>query len=255
MRGKTIFLETNQNCNRLVKDIKSLGGLISQFLTKSVDFVVTDTFDSPTKTSDELLIRKRGSRGKMLLATALNSPSYHKKTLQEKGREFGFKVFSVSEFKEKINEMIIFSKIDYSPDDDKEHCPQKINLNRDKMTFTRGLRPPFIKVEDHSRRHSPIFKEFDSWPSIDLDSPTVWKGGDRWQLKNGRKQQPEKIRKFCECCQCYYTDLNSHLESKEHRSFAQNDNNYEAIDKLIKRGRSLNEFVEGTIKRRTDENV
>ena len=253
MRGKKIFFETNQNCDRLVEDIKSLGGSISQFLTKRVDFVITDPFDSPTKTSDELLVRKRGSRAKMLLATALNSPSYHKKTLQERGREFGFKVFSVSEFKNKIKEMLISRKRDYSPGDDRE--PQTSNINSDKKMFTRGLRAPFIKVEDHSRRHSPIFKEFDSWPSIDLDSPTVWKGGNMRQLESGSKQESRKIRKFCECCQCYYTDLNSHLESKEHRSFAQNDKNYEAIDKLIKRGRSLNDFVEDTVNRRTDENV
>ena len=115
MRGKKIFLETNQNCDRLVEDIKSLGGSISQFLTKRVDFVITDPFDSPTKTrSDELPVRKRGSRAKMLLATALNLPSYHKKkTLQERGREFGFKVFSVSEFKKKFKEMLISRKRDY----------------------------------------------------------------------------------------------------------------------------------------------
>lgn len=255
MRGKKIFLETNQNCDRLVEDINSLGGVISQFLTKRVDFVVTDPCDSLTKTSDDLLVGKHGSRAKMLLTTALNSPSYHKKTLEEKGREFGFKVFSVSEFKKKLNEMIISKKRDYIPADDKEHGLQNINRNGDKETFVRGLKAPFIKVEDHSRRHSPIFKEFDSWPKIDFDSPAVWKGGYSRQLKNGRRQGRGEMRKFCECCQCYYTDLNSHLESKEHRSFAQNDKNYEAIDKLIKRGHSLDEFVEDTIKRRTDENV
>ena len=37
-----------------------------------------------------------------------------------------------------------------------------------KKTFTRNLRAPFIKVEDHSRRHSPVFKKFNSWPSIDF---------------------------------------------------------------------------------------
>ena len=172
--------------------------------------------------------------------------------MQEKGREFGFEVFSVSEFKKKINE-IISRKRDYSPADDSEQLPQAININSDKKTFTRGLRVPFIKVEDHSRRHSPVFKEFDSWPSIDFDSPTVWKGGNRRQ--SGRKQEWGEIRKFCECCQCYYTDLNSHLESKEYRSFAQNDKNYEAIDKLIKRGRSQNDFAEDAVKRRTDKNV
>lgn len=221
-----------------------------------MDFVITDPFDSPTKKPDKLLHSQRGSRAKMLLATALKTPSYHKKTLQEKGREFGFEVFSISEFKKEINKMIISrNKRDNSPADDREQLPQKININSDKKTFTRGLKAPFIKVEDHSRRHCPIFKEFDSWPSIDFDSPTVWKGGNRRQLENGRKQEWGEIRKFCECCQCYYTDLNNHLKSKEHRSFAQNDKNYEAIDKLIRRGRSLKDFEEDTSKRRSDENV
>lgn len=176
--------------------------------------------------------------------------------MQEKGREFGFEVFSISEFKKEINKMIISrNKRDNSPADDREQLPQKININSDKKTFIRGLKAPFIKVEDHSRRHCPIFKEFDSWPSIDFDSPTVWKGGNRRQLENGRKQEWGEIRKFCECCQCYYTDLNNHLKSKENRSFAQNDKNYEAIDKLIRRGRSLKDFEEDTSKRRSDENV
>ena len=164
-------METNQNCDRLVEDIKSLGGSISQFLTKRVDFVITDPFDSPTKTSDELLVRKRGSRAKMRLATALNSPSYHKKKhCKKEVVNLGLKWF-----KKKIKEMLISRKRDYSPGDDRE--PQTSNINSDQKIFTRGLRAPFIKV-DHSRRHSPIFKEFDSWPSIDLDSPTVWKGGN-----------------------------------------------------------------------------
>lgn len=136
MRGKKIFLETNQNCDRLVEDIKSLGGLISQFLTKRVDFVITDPFDSPTKKPDELLHSQRGSRAKMLLATALKTPSYHKKTLQEKGREFGFEVFSISEFKKEINKMIISrNKRDNSPADDREQLPQEININSDKKNI------------------------------------------------------------------------------------------------------------------------
>ena len=91
LRGKKIFLKTNQNCDRLVEDIKSLGGLISQFLTKRVDFVITDPSDSPTKTSDELLVSQRGSRAKMLLATALNPQSYRKKHCKKKVVNLGLK--------------------------------------------------------------------------------------------------------------------------------------------------------------------
>ena len=34
----------------------------------------------------------------------------------------------------------------------------------------RTLRPPFIKVEDQSRKFCPIFKEFEKWPTLDFDN-------------------------------------------------------------------------------------
>ena len=70
---------------------KSLGGLISLFLTKRVDFVIMDPFDSLTKMSDELLVSQCGSRAKMLLATALSWPSYHKKHCKKKVVNLGLK--------------------------------------------------------------------------------------------------------------------------------------------------------------------
>lgn len=188
----------------------------------------------------------------MMLATALNSSNYQKKTLQEKAQQFGFKVFSVSEFKKKLNELTISKRRDYSPADTGEPGPQHIYRNEHahpNETSAQGPRAPFIKVEDHSGQYRPIFKEFDVWPTIDIDSPTVWKGGNSRHLKNSGKQG--EIERFCECCQCHYTNLNSHLESKEHKSFAENDKNYEAIDKLIKRGLSLDEFVKNAITKRT----
>lgn len=149
-----------------------------------------------------------------MLATALSSPNYQKKTLQEKAKEFGFEIFSVSEFKKKLNEITIYERKDNSPADNEEPAhPQE--------TSAQGLRAPFIKVEDQSRKHRPIFKEFDVWPTIDFESPTVWKGGhSRHKKYSGTRRQKER---FCECCQCPFTDLNNHLESKEHRSFAEND--------------------------------
>ena len=54
-----------------------------------------------------MLANKHGSRAKMVLATALNSSDYQKKTLQEKAQQFGFKVVSVSEFKKKLNDIKI----------------------------------------------------------------------------------------------------------------------------------------------------
>lgn len=199
-----------------------------------------------------MLANKHVSRAKMVLATALNSSDYQKKTLQEKAQQFGFKVVSVSEFKKKLNDIKISRKRDHSPADTGEPGPQHNYRNEHahpNETSVRGLRAPFIKVEDHSGKHYPIFKDFDAWPTTDIDNPMVWKGGNSRHLKNSGKQQ--EIERFCECCQSHYTNLNCHLEFKEHRSFAENDKNYEAVNKLIKRGLSMDELVENAIKKRT----
>ena len=65
----------------------------------------------------------------------------------------------------------------------------------------------------------------------------------------------EKQLNFANARGCHFTDVRYHLESVKlksvkHMSFAKDDKNYEALDKLIERGPSINEFVTNALKRR-----
>ena len=236
-------LQTSQDCDSVIANINCLGRTISEFLTKRIDFVVVDSADKVPQCKEHLLVNRDGSRG-------LNLSNYQKKSLQEKALQFGFQVYSVSEFQEMLNEMIESKRKDYIPGENQEHPLEDLSKDEGELAHTscvEGLKAPFIKVEDHARRYTPMIKEFDSWPKISFDSLNMWEGGNS-RLPTKPSDQRETV-KFCECCRCHFTDLRIHLESVEYMSFAKDDKNYEALDKLIARGPSMNEFVANVLKR------
>lgn len=54
--------------------------------------------------------------------------------------------------------------------------------------------------------------------------------------KKQKKMEPKNTKKKlmnCENCRCYFSDLEKHLQSAAHKSFAQNNANYAKIDSLI----------------------
>ena len=250
LRGKNIYLQTSQNCDSIIVNIKCLGGTISEFLTKRIDFVVVDSADKVPQRKEHLLVNRDGSRAPTMLKTALSLPNYQKKFVQEKALQFGFQVYSVSEFQKMINEMIESKRKDYIPGENQEHPLEDLSKDEGELAHTscvQGLKAPLIKVEDRAQRYTPMFKEFDSWPKISFDSLNMWEGGNS-SLPTKPGDQRETV-KFCDCCGCHFTDLRIHLESVEYMSFAKDDINYEAVDKLIARGPSMNEFVTNALKR------
>ena len=235
LRGKKVYLQTSQDSDTLVKDINSLGGTVCQFLSSRVDIVVVDSFDQISKQEENVLPCKQGSRAQMLVTKALKSTKQLlQKSFEEKAQQFGFEIVLVSEFRKKLSEMAIHKKRDFTAKPEKQQ-------KQDQDIFVRSLKPPFIKVEDHSRNYMPLVKEFDVWPSFDFDSSTEDNG------KEGGRQRKNYLAKnvimsFCECCEIHFTNLEDHLKSKQHREFAENDKNYESLDKLIKKGPSLEDF-------------
>ena len=102
---------------------------------------------------------------------------------------------------------------------------------------TRRLRDPFIKVEDVSGLYRPCYKEFEKFPSINLESNVgVCPFDDPVTFHNkaisGNVVADRKV-KFCECCNTTYTDLTEHLSSRQHQDFATDDSNYARIDAFI----------------------
>ncbi|GAM17040.1 hypothetical protein SAMD00019534_002150 [Acytostelium subglobosum LB1] len=50
---------------------------------------------------------------------------------------------------------------------------------------------------------------------------------------NTLQKKKKKSQGYCECCNTEFESLKAHLESKEHRSFAEKDKNYAKIDSVI----------------------
>ena len=93
------------------------------------------------------------------------------------------------------------------------------------------LKPPFFKCEDLSRRYRPLVYQ--------------WNAHKRSFAKNRKVAS----RGYCENCHTHFTDLQAHLASAKHRSYAENENNFKGIDECIAAGTSLEEFVAGIRKK------
>lgn len=116
----------------------------------------------------------------------------------------------------------------------------------------RRLKEPFIKVEDRSGLYKPCFMEFEKFPSINFESKLGGCPFDDpviFQTRKTLAKIEDKKERFCECCNVYYTDLDKHLASRQHRNFATNDSNYARVDEFIVRnGLDLKAFKEKMFK-------
>ncbi|XP_041122765.1 uncharacterized protein LOC121324708 isoform X2 [Polyodon spathula] len=132
------------------------------------------------------------------------------------------------------------------------------------------LKQPFLKIEDCSRRYKPLHLQLASLPQLDFsrvtrcspfEPPAPLQPGkeenqlkrmvnresrgltpsDREQGKQGTVATPplpvttvdRKRQGFCECCQQAFQEQIEHLQSEQHRVFAQNTSHYSAVDRLI----------------------
>nr|XP_021146650.1 protein DBF4 homolog A isoform X2 [Columba livia] len=127
------------------------------------------------------------------------------------------------------------------------------------------LKNPFVKVEDRSRRYRPFYLQLPSFPVLNYCVPKPYSpfevdkkypsGQKQTQPKQRNKinmdkdggtpvqlpQKDKKKRGYCECCGKKYEDLQTHLESEQHRNFAQSTQ-YQVVDDII--SKFVYEFVE-----------
>ncbi|NWW49047.1 DBF4A protein, partial [Pedionomus torquatus] len=128
-----------------------------------------------------------------------------------------------------------------------------------------GLKNPFVKVEDRSRHYRPFYLQLPSFPVLNYCIPKPYSpfevdkkhpsGQKQTQSKQRNKinsdkdcgtpvqlaQKDKKKRGYCECCGKKYEDLQTHLESEQHQSFAQSTQ-YQIVDDII--SKFVYEFVE-----------
>ena len=107
----------------------------------------------------------------------------------------------------------------------------------------------FIKVEDTESNFRPFFSQYLTFPYLDLEgdlSTGIFKCAENVRpvatrknvstpaaAASARKQKVWSKPGYCECCDTMYDDLSQHLASTDHQRFAENVENFAAVDKLI----------------------
>ena len=102
----------------------------------------------------------------------------------------------------------------------------------------RKLRPPFIKVVNHSGSYRPLVLEMKEWP----DALTMFSQGRN--VLHTKYKNERKIT-FCELCETNFNHLQKHLSSNEHIKNATDSKKWECVDAL----RSKLPIIKGALSR------
>ncbi|XP_069067668.1 protein DBF4 homolog A isoform X2 [Pleurodeles waltl] len=118
------------------------------------------------------------------------------------------------------------------------------------------LKKPFVKVEDGSRHYRPFYQQLSSFPVVNYSVEKTYSPFDvekkicavqkqaQSTLRNKTNTEREsetqalpnfkdrKKKGYCECCMKKYEDLQSHVETEQHRMFAEGDQ-YQVVDDVI----------------------
>ncbi|PFX20604.1 uncharacterized protein LOC111336681 [Stylophora pistillata] len=197
---------------------------------------------------------KHNMRGKALAAHAAITYKCGTSNVTANARNWGLQIVSLEKMLEKLEQ---YGSILKKPTS-KALVTGRVAKQGVKPKV-RKLHSPFIKVEDHSRAYKPLVHELKDWPKIYFDGSSgsgpfdppkrdvEHKHDCREPARAKRKSVHEdknKKKGFCECCCLHYKDLDMHLHSDRHQAFARDSSNYKSLDELIKRGPSLQEFLE-----------
>ena len=122
------------------------------------------------------------------------------------------------------------------------------------------------------RHYKPLIKDLISWPRINLDAPPGFSPFDapvsmrtrsRCSSKSPGRRTKRKTNKqssgsgfkrgYCELCYVNYAGIEKHIGSRMHRLIASNDETYAELDRLIGRGKSLEEFEADLRRKKAEE--
>ncbi|XP_025063054.1 protein DBF4 homolog B [Alligator sinensis] len=203
------------------------------------------------------------SRGKELLQKVIrNQDTWAGSSILANARSWGVRILHVDEMMAYIQQLLLTMS-------GARKSSQKMEVTSlafgPRVPKVGKLKPPFLKIEDQSRRFRPLHHQFKSFPDLNFLAPkdcspfeplkspsssckTRVPEGCMILSERERSPQstpptvPKKRKGFCECCQETFEDLQLHLQSSHHRQFALDDSQYAAVDHLI--SQLINDFVE-----------
>ncbi|XP_072270758.1 protein DBF4 homolog B [Pyxicephalus adspersus] len=250
-KGKLFYLDLAhiKQTQHLTKAICSLGGVIEGFLSRDVNYVVTDSRKALDIANGSSVASKRGGhskrqgaeniepvlcRGKQLLKKAIQNQQCN--NVLANARSWGVGILHVDD---------VLRYLEIST-----HSAAKTTegTGAGKTVKVAKLRSPFLKIEDHSRKYRPLQCCFTNFPEISFiasdrspfePAPTnstqkEKEAGNQENVEGERTRGPQAREKsgYCECCQVTYARLSEHLISGQHSQFALDSSNYKAIDDL-----------------------
>ena len=232
MKKKSFYLDFDEHKDNgcLSPLLIELGGQLAIFLSNKVDFIVK----KPSKTKLDLLPRKntilRQTRAMNMIVNSEKNEVEGSSYTVEIAKKWNIKILIYEDTCRELEQLLK----QLNP---KANNTEHTTISRGCKIRIRRLRDPFIKVEDISGVYRPCYKEFDKFPSINLESsggvcpfedPVIFRN----RAISGNVGEVLKV-KYCECCNTTYTDLTEHLSSSQHQDFATDDSNYARIDAFI----------------------
>ncbi|KAM4792820.1 protein DBF4 homolog A isoform 6-T6 [Cyanocitta cristata] len=245
LTGKVFYLDIPSNVisEKLEKDLKELGGRVESFLSKDINYLVTNKKEAkfapalgqispvpspesapnggngsphPSNRKDrndgssfKIVDTVRMSRGKSLVEKAIKEQDLIPSgSILSNALSWGVKILHIDDVKncieQKKRELYLIKRAGSSSKD----VGKQVTAQKSKSR----LKSPFIRVEDRSR--NKINSDKDCGMPVQLP------------------QKDKKKRGYCECCGKKYEDLQTHLESERHRNFAQSTQ-YKVVDDII----------------------
>ncbi|XP_076007996.1 uncharacterized protein dbf4b [Genypterus blacodes] len=295
--GKSFYLDgvKSRPTALLVEAISLLGGRVESFLHKDVSFVVTGSRESPkepsfvvinagtkaAKVETHCLTKQKesffsnvdkprpgtprpmvcGSRGKALLEKAIrNNERLRGSSVLANAQSWGVKILYVDDVLSYLKQLTRESFSSKHKRTERPYSRQQVSP----LVKASALRPPYLKVEDSSRKYKPLHMQSMTFPSVCYSSryspfatppPPLQKLTDPVESTTREKKKaadsiqdksptplsfnpsPWRPRKkdlaYCEACQQPFTQLEEHLQSDQHRQFVLDSNNYNVLDQLV----------------------
>ncbi|NWV59073.1 DBF4A protein, partial [Malurus elegans] len=282
LTGKVFYLDIPSNVisEKLGKDLKELGGRVESFLSKDINYLVTNKKEAkfapalgrispvpspesvpnggngsphPSNRKDrhdgssfKIVDAVRMSRGKSLVEKAIKEQDLIPSgSILSNALSWGVKILHIDDVKscieQKKRELYLIKRAGSSSKD----------------VVSGPL--PFVKIQ-----YRPFYLQLLSFPFLNYCVPKPYSpfevdkkypaGPKQTQSKQRNKinsdkdcgmpaqfpQKDKKRRGYCECCGKKYEDLQTHLESERHRNFAQSTQ-YKVVDDII--SKLVYEFV------------
>ena len=263
--NQKIFLDVKDysKIDQLEASICQFGGTIEKFLSKEVTCVVTNRTRGescmlqkaasastctqscrPPASASRIMSRGQSllMRSNSLKDTSLCEPVAFAET-------WGIKIVALDTVVQAIDRQLqicslsspdVMKRRKYSGSSVKEKAEPK------SWPFITKFSGAFVKFEDMESNFRPFFLYNVTLPHLDLEadlSNGIFTCNENVQpvavRKNAgtaascRKQKAWTKRGYCECCDTMYDELSQHLASTDHRRFAEQQENFADLDKLI----------------------